>query len=152
MANAHNISILLKHYDELSKEELYALLHLRAEVFVVEQLCPFNDLDYVDQASFHILMYDENKLLIGHSRIVPPSKLYTEASIGRVVVKKSHRHLNLGKELMTFSIQKCKEMYASPIKIMAQFYLEKFYQTFGFTKKSEVFLEDDIEHIYMILD
>lgn len=152
MGSAHHISILCKHYDELSKEELYALLHLRSEVFVVEQDCPFNDLDYVDQKSFHILMLDDHKQLIGHSRIVPPGSLYTESSIGRVVVKKSHRQFNLGKELMSFSIQKCKELYPNPIKIMAQFYLEKFYQSFGFVTKSEIFLEDDIEHIYMILD
>ena len=141
---------VLKHYDELSKAELYNLLRLRAEVFVVEQKCAFHELDNIDQVSFHLMDIEPDGKIVGICRIIPPQKLYTECSIGRVAVDITNRQTGLGKKLMQKAVDICTEKYDGPIKIMAQLYLEKFYAGFGFVTNSEPFLEDDILHIYMV--
>lgn len=143
-------SSIFKHYNELNKEELYSMLHLRAQVFVVEQNCPFNDLDYLDQTAYHLFLVDENDRLIGVSRIIPPGELYIEASIGRICIPFDLRHSGLGRSLVIKSIEKCKDLYNGAIKIMAQHYLQGFYESFGFVAFGDTFLEDDILHIYML--
>ncbi len=140
----------LKHFNELTLAQLYAALQLRIEVFIVEQNCPFQDADDRDQASYHLLGYN-NKKLIAYTRLVPPGIAYTEASIGRVVTSPSVRGSGAGKELMRESISKTVSLFGNgPIKIGAQLYLKNFYENFDFVQVSDVYLEDGIPHIYML--
>ena len=138
-----------KKFIELTVYELYEMLRLRSEVFVVEQNCVFLDQDNVDQQCFHLLGYDENKL-IAYARIVPPGIVYNEASIGRIVTSSLVRKEGAGRELMKQSVERLYILYGKvTIKIGAQFYLKKFYESFGFTQIGNIYLEDGIEHIYM---
>ena len=140
-----------KHY-ELRINELYELLKLRASVFVVEQDCPYLDLDGKDSLATHILGYGENKL-IAYSRIFRPGALEKkEVRIGRIVVKKQSRGKGLGKELVQKSIAFCQEHFGNQTtKISAQVYLKKFYNQCGFIEKGEIYLEDGIPHCAMYL-
>jgi ElaA protein len=140
-----------KTFQELSVEELYSILRLRSDVFVVEQNCVFLDLDNKDQYCYHIMGWD-GKNLVASTRLVPKGVSYPDYhSIGRVVNSKDYRGLGLGKELMEYSIQKCIEHFGNgPIKIGAQLYLKKFYASQGFEQISEVYDEDGIDHIEMI--
>jgi ElaA protein len=140
----------LRLFDELTPHELYAALQLRNEVFVVEQACVFQDADDKDQASYHLLGYQQNKL-VAYTRLVPPGVAYKEASIGRVVTSPSVRGSGTGRLLMQQSIQKTYDLFGvNPIKIGAQLYLKKFYESFGFVQVGEPYLEDGIPHIYML--
>ena len=142
----------LKKFEELTPHELYAILRLRNEVFVVEQNCVFQDADDKDQGCWHFMGFEGNNLA-AYTRLVPPGFIYDEISIGRVVSSPDYRRSGIGKELMQGSIKKCYELFGKlPIKIGAQFYLKKFYSSFGFEQVSEIYLEDGIEHIYMILN
>jgi ElaA protein len=144
------IQWLLKKFEDLSPYELYAILQLRNEVFVVEQNCIFQDADDKDQASYHLMGFVNNKL-IAYTRIVPPGEIYEQASIGRVVTSLSIRKSGAGKELMQQSIDAVYKLFGvQPIKIGAQLYLKRFYKSFGFEQVSDVYLEDGIEHIYMM--
>ena len=144
------IQWILKKFDELSPYELYALLQLRNEVFVVEQNCIFQDADEKDQLSFHLLGYCNNKL-IAYTRIVPPGITYEQASIGRVVTSPSVRGNGMGRQLMQQSIAALYNLFGrQTIKIGAQFYLKKFYESLGFQQASNIYFEDGIEHIYML--
>jgi ElaA protein len=144
------ISFEVYNFLELNTVQLYQLLKLRAEVFVVEQKCAFQDLDGVDYECIHILGYDDGELF-GYSRIVAPEALYKEASIGRVVVSQKHRANGYGKELFKYANELCLTRHAGhSIKLMAQLYLKAFYESFGYKQISEPFLEDDILHIYMV--
>lgn len=146
-----NIEFHLKYFDDLSPQELYSILQLRNEVFVVEQNCVFQDADDKDQKCYH-LMGTKNEKLLAYTRLVPPGWIYEEASIGRVVTSPNARRENLGKELMKKSIDAIYDLFGKvDIKIGAQKYLKKFYESFGFKQVSDVYLEDGIEHIYMIL-
>ena len=145
------INWLCKKFEDLSPYELYAIMQLRNEVFVVEQNCVFQDADNKDQASYHLMGW-KNDQLIAYTRLVPPEIVYKEASIGRVVTSPSLRGSGIGKELMERSIEKAKEFFKSnTIKIGAQLYLKKFYESLGFIQSSSIYLEDGIEHIEMIL-
>jgi len=140
---------VLKKFDELSNEELYQLLRLRSEVFVVEQGCNFMDMDNKDQKCHHLLG-KKNGQLLAYSRIVPQGVSYEFASIGRIVVSSQGRGTGLGVELLNISISTVEELYGKTIiRIGAQIYLKKFYQSFGFIQSGEIYLEDDIEHIEM---
>lgn len=140
----------LKEFDDLSPHQVYALLQLRSAVFVVEQNCVFLDADDKDQECFHLLGSTKNKL-VAYTRIVPPGIIYKEASIGRVITALSVRREGAGRALMLQSLQTIHQLYGIvPIKIGAQLYLKKFYESFGFLKLGEVYMEDGIEHIYMI--
>jgi ElaA protein len=139
-----------KSFNELSPLELYQILQLRSAVFVVEQRCPFQDLDDKDQGSHH-LMGSLDGRLIAYTRLVPAGISYRETSIGRVVTSPAARHMGLGKELMERSIQTLFTLYGpGPIRIGAQRYLEDFYASFGFRQTSDIYLEDGIEHIEML--
>ncbi len=139
-----------KSFAELSINELYSILKLRIEVFVVEQNCPYQDCDDKDLLSVHVLGYDNNQL-VSYCRIIPTNISYSNyCSIGRVLTKNSHRKMNIGKDLMNFAINFCKSNYIESIKISAQAYLEKFYTELGFIAISELYLEDNIPHIEMI--
>ncbi len=140
-----------KAFADLSPIELYAILHLRMEVFVIEQNCIFQDNDYKDPKCHHLMAWDGN-LLVAYARMVPKGVSYADhPSIGRVVNKQSHRQLGLGKELMQHSIKQCENLFGKgSIKIGAQLYLKRFYESFGFIQTSDIYLEDAIDHIEMI--
>jgi ElaA protein len=142
--------LVLKTFKALTPFELYAILQLRNEVFVVEQNCVFQDADDKDQASWHLMGMQEDRL-VAYTRLVPPGVSYNEPSIGRVVTAPKVRGTGIGKELMQRSINECYRLFgAQPIKIGAQYYLKQFYGSLGFEQVSEIYLEDGIEHIYML--
>lgn len=141
----------LKKFNELTVDELYAVLQLRNEVFVVEQNCVFQDADEKDQASFHLMGWHGEKLA-AYSRLVPPGKSFDKASIGRVVTASWIRGKGAGKELMKISIEKTKQLFGDgAIMVSAQLYLKEFYKSLGFQPCSDVYLEDGIDHIKMSL-
>lgn len=144
------IQWVLKKFEELTPYQLYAILQLRNEVFVVEQNCVFQDADDKDQNSYHLMGLYNNKL-VAYTRLVPAGEIYEQPSIGRVVTSPSARGTGLGKELMIRSIETAYTLFGKqPLKIGAQLYLKKFYNSLGFEQVSDVYLEDGIEHIYMI--
>jgi ElaA protein len=141
----------LKSFDELSNKQLYDIMQLRAAVFIVEQNCPYQDADGKDIKSFHLMGRNEEGVLVVYSRILPAGISYKEASIGRVVSSPSVRGTGAGKELMLQSIKEIEKLFGKcPIKIGAQLYLKKFYESFGFVVCSEEYLEDGIPHIEML--
>ena len=139
----------LKSFDALSNHELYEVLRLRNEVFIVEQNCIFQDLDSKDQKCHHLLGTQDG-ILMAYSRIVPPGLSYTEPSIGRILTSPGGRGKMYGMELMERSIAALEEMYGkSIIRIGAQLYLKKFYESFHFRQSGEIYDEDGISHIEM---
>lgn len=147
------ITYQVKPFSTLETEELYQLLRLRNEVFVVEQHCAYQDLDNKDQASLHVLGYHDSHGLVACARIVPPGLSYIEPSIGRVLVRKDFRNTGEGQELMRFSIEQTQRNFPDlSIRISAQAYLEGFYQSLGFHSTQERYLEDGIPHLAMVLN
>ena len=143
------VSWKVKTFDELTPHELYELLRLRSEVFVVEQKCVFLDLDDKDQQCHHLLAYINNQLA-AYTRLVPPGVSYEFASIGRVVTSPVVRGSGMGKLLMERSIMELEKLYGPvTIRIGAQFYLKEFYNSFGFEQSSNIYDEDGIDHIQM---
>jgi ElaA protein len=142
---------VLKKFDELTAHELYSILQLRNEVFVVEQNCVYQDADNKDPVSYHFTGWKNNKL-IAYTRLLPKGVAYDDyVSIGRVVTSPSERRNGIGKELIQRSIGQLNNLFESPpIKIGAQLYLKKFYSELGFQQTSDIYLEDGIEHIEMI--
>jgi ElaA protein len=141
---------VFKAFNELLVHELYAIMQLRQEVFVVEQNCPYLDADGKDLKSHH-LMGCLNNELVAYSRIVPPGVSYDEVSIGRVVTATEHRKMAYGRQLMNASISQIEKAYGLvPIRIGAQLYLKRFYESFGFVQQGEPYLEDGIPHIIML--
>ncbi len=144
------LTTIVKSFEELSKQELYKLLQLRNQVFVLEQHCIYLDLDGKDQKALHVLGY-KNEELIAYTRIFKPSDYLKEASIGRVLVVKNERKHHYGNQIMEASIKAIKEHFkTSVIQISAQCYLKKFYGNLGFKAFGEEYLEDDIPHIAMM--
>jgi ElaA protein len=145
-------TITIKDWAELSQDELYDLIRLRLAVFVVEQNCPYQDADNKDRASVHVLMHDDRGLLIGCARLVKPGISYKEWSIGRVAVALTHRNQGLGKELLLHCLAHLKnQTQESPVRISAQYYLLQFYTALGFQQVSDIYLEDNIPHVEMLL-
>lgn len=141
-----------KPFNELSTIELYAILQLRSEVFVVEQNCVYLDVDGKDKKSFHLMAWQGDDLA-AYTRLVPPGISFHEASIGRVITSPKFRGLGIGITLMEKSITHVLETYATDtIRIGAQLYLKKFYEGFGFVAQGEEFLEDGILHVEMLLE
>jgi ElaA protein len=138
-----------KPFNELSVNELYAVLQLRSAVFVVEQNCVFQDMDYKDQKALHVLGTYDNQI-VAYTRLFKAGDYYDNASIGRVVINTNFRNKKWGNDLMQYSISEVEKHFgSSQITIGAQLYLQKFYENNGFVKTSDVYLEDDIEHIEM---
>ena len=143
------ITFKIKRFNELSTSELYSLLQLRSEVFVVEQNCVYQDVDGKDNKAIHVLGYFDTELA-AYSRLFDKGIYFEEASIGRVVVSPKLRDKKLGHDLMQVSIAAVKEHFKEHnITISAQEYLKKFYESHGFVQTSEMYLEDDIPHIQM---
>ena len=137
-------------FEELGLHELYELLQLRAEVFVVEQDCVYQDIDRKDQKALHVLGF-EGKNLVAYTRLFPPGVYFDEAAIGRVVVREGHRKKSYGHEILKASVKAIEERYKTEkIKLSAQTYLTKFYESHGFIQTGEGYLEDGIPHIAMI--
>ena len=144
------INTAVKTFNELTSQELYDMLQLRSEVFVVEQDCVYQDIDRKDQKALHILGFKNNKI-IAYTRVFKPGDYFEQASIGRVVVKENQRAFKYGFDIMNASIDAIKHSFnESIIKISAQTYLRKFYNDLGFKQLGEEYLEDGIPHIAMI--
>ncbi|MBC6605232.1 GNAT family N-acetyltransferase [Hymenobacter sp. BT188] len=144
------LSWTCKQFNDLSLTELYELLQLRSEVFVVEQACAFQDIDGQDMAAYHLLGHTPDGKLAAYARLFDAGISYEEVSIGRVIVAPEFRRFGLGQELMRQAITHCERYFApQPIKIGAQQYLERFYGSFGFVQCGEMYLEDGIPHIPM---
>ncbi len=140
----------IKRFDELSAREVYDVLVLRCEVFIVEQNCPYQDPDGKDEKGLHLLGYEDG-ILVAYARLFGPGDYLQESCIGRVVVRQSHRDLKLGHRLMEKSLEIMAEHFPLPIKIHAQSYLQTFYETHGFAVCGDEFLEDGIPHLPMII-
>ena len=139
----------IKRFDELTLDELYALLQLRNEVFIVEQNCVYNDTDGKDQPAWHLMANSDDKL-VAYTRILPPGVSYSDPAIGRVVTSSSKRRSGLGKELMKRSIEACENFFGkTSISLSAQVYLQSFYESLGFIVAGEEYLDDGIPHIKM---
>ena len=140
----------LLRFDQLTTQQLYAVLMLRQSVFVVEQNCPYLDCDGKDIASYHLLATTANGELVAYLRIIPAGISYPEVSIGRVVTHTAYRKFGFGKRLMKIALEEVEKLFgAVPIRIGAQSYLLQFYELFGF-EKLEAYIEDDIPHHIML--
>jgi len=147
----NKLNFIWRSFDSISKDELYDVLSLRQRVFIIEQDCFYEDLDYSDQDANHLLLYQDNKL-IGYSRVFPPGIKYYAASIGRIVTDLDYRGKGYGKSITHESIQFLKNNFPeSDITISAQYRLVDFYENLGFETEGNVYLEDDIDHIKMTL-
>lgn len=144
------VNFQVKAFSELTSAEIYELLRLRSEVFVVEQNCVYQDVDNKDQKAFHVLGYKNNEL-IAYSRIFDSGDYFDIPSIGRIVVKEEERKFKYGHNLVAQSIQFILDNFQDKkILISAQTYLTKFYNSHGFEQVGEGYLEDGIPHIKMI--
>lgn len=139
----------IKSFETLSANELYDILRLRSEIFVVEQNCVYLDLDGKDKLALHLFGEFDGKI-VAYSRLFRPGISFDNASIGRVVVDANYRDRKWGHDLMRGAIAGIKNHFGeSKITIGAQLYLKKFYESHGFVQTSEMYLEDDIPHIEM---
>ena len=144
----------LRKYKDLTLDEFHNILKLRINVFVVEQDCPYPELDGKDKLAYHFFAFAENNpsQIIAYTRIFKPGDYYKEAAIGRVVVHPDFRKDGLGYQLMKESIYQIKALFQTKkIKIGAQTYLKEFYESLGFQKIGKDYIEDGIPHIYMII-
>lgn len=139
----------VKYFEELTNTELYLILKLRQEVFIIEQNCIYPDIDELDFCSLHILAFNGREL-VAYCRIIPKGKKYPEFSIGRVVVSPEKRLSGEGRKLMNFALQHIQRKFQTKkIIITAQYHLKNFYRSLGFKQTSDIYLEDGIEHIQM---
>ncbi len=150
MTTQPSYTVDARRLDELSAAELYALLKMRVDVFVVEQNCPYPELDGKDGDALHLRLLQDGDL-IAAARIFAPADKDAPAKIGRVVVSPDHRGKRLGDAVMREAISLCEERHPqTPIYLSAQSHLSRFYGSFGFETTSEEYLEDGIPHVDMI--
>lgn len=143
------MKLLIKKFDDLTLDELYDILRLRVSVFVVEQHCPYQEIDNKDQAAFHVFLKNENGIQ-AYARVLNRGVSGKEVSLGRVIAVK--RHCGLGTKILSECIQIAKEKFhAQTIEIEAQSYAKKLYEKQGFRQISEEYLEDGIPHVKMKL-
>ncbi|UUV98627.1 GNAT family N-acetyltransferase [Vagococcus luciliae] len=133
-----------KRFDHLTRQELFSMYHLRVAVFVVEQDCPYQEVDEIDLSAIHVLGKNEAGELVAYMRLFQENQSW---HIGRVTVRKSDRHLHYGRKLVSYGLS-CVPTNQL-IKAQAQKYLKNFYESFGFEATSDVYLEDNIPHIDM---
>ncbi len=142
----------VKQFEEIEALELYKILRLRAEVFVVEQDCVYQDIDNKDQKALHVIGY-KNDQIVAYTRLFKGGDYFENASIGRVVVSQKERQFGYGHDLIKASIEAIEKHFkTTEIKISAQTYLKKFYENHGFSQIGEEYLEDGIPHIAMVRD
>lgn len=144
------MNFIVKRFQELTTSELYELLQLRSEVFVVEQDCVYQDIDGKDQKALHVIGVKEGKI-VAYTRLFNSGEYFDTPSIGRVVVKETERKYGYGHDLIKASIKAIVDNYnETTITISAQTYLQKFYESHGFKQIGEGYLEDGIPHIRMV--
>lgn len=145
--------LITKKFNELNCDELYEILALREEIFIVEQNCPYHDIDYKDKESIHVYKLEDNKI-VSYVRLLPKGLSYENSpSIGRVVTKKKYRARGYSKILLNEAIKYISDNFIeNTIEISAQEYLVDFYKSFGFKVEGESYLEDNIPHVHMILN
>ena len=144
------MQLYIKHFNELTVDELYDILAARAEVFVVEQNCAYQDLDDIDKNAYHVY-YKEDGKITAYLRVIDKGARLDEVSIGRVISLK--RRCGLGSALMREGLRVAKEKFgATKVKIGAQLYAKPFYEGVGFKQISDEYLEDGIPHIYMLAE
>jgi len=140
----------LKSFNELTLSEFHDFIQLRLNIFVVEQDCPYLDLDGKDEIAYHLFATTDQGQTVAYTRLFAPGDYYKEAAIGRVVVHKDFRKDGLGFELMSRSIQQIESLFnTKTIRIGAQKYLKKFYESLGFIPTGHEYMEDGIPHMYM---
>jgi ElaA protein len=145
------LTVTVKSFDSFEIDELYDVLQLRSEVFVVEQDCVYQDMDGKDRKALHVIGRNEQGNVVAYTRVFNAGDYFEKASIGRVVVAKDARAFGYGHDIIKASIDAIVEQYQTKtIKISAQTYLRKFYNAHGFTQIGEEYLEDGIPHIAMI--
>ncbi len=148
-----NLFWKVRNFHQLNVFELYGILRLRQEVFIVEQNCAYLDTDGKDQFSDHIFGVDDDGKVIAYCRILQPGVVYAEVSIGRVATHPQHRHHGLGKLVMDKALNYIEDKYSKiSVRIEAQYYLEKFYSSYGFIPVGNIYILDGIEHIEMLRD
>lgn len=141
----------LKKFNELTIDELHDIVQLRINVFVVEQNCPYPELDGKDRKAYHFFGRTEEGRIVAYTRIFGPGEYYEQPAIGRVLVDSEHRGDGTGYALMRGTIENMKKLFGdSEIKIGAQKYLVEFYKNLGFASTEEEYVEDGIPHVYMI--
>lgn len=138
----------IHEFDQFDAIDLYRALKLRQDIFIIEQNCIYDDIDALDIVSQHLLLYDSESL-VAYCRIVPEGKKFDTPSIGRVIVNPTYRNMGKGKELMEKALELLNKENESKVVIEAQEYLERFYQSLGFHKRSEPYDVDGINHILM---
>lgn len=142
-----------KSFADLTVPELYEILALRQRIFIVEQTCPYNDIDNLDPHAYHLWTHDDAGALSAYLRILPPTIPFAEPSVGRVIVSSSSRGTGLGLSLMREGMSRCWHHHGPrPLRIGAQLYLERFYTSLGFRRASAEYLEDGIPHVEMLAD
>jgi len=146
-----DLNWIIKKYDELTRDEFHDIIALRIEVFVVEQNCPYQELDGNDKIAWHVYCVNQSNVIVGTLRILPKDVIYPQISISRVVVKTKYRGRSLGNILMDKAMDFISENIGEvPIRISAQEPLKKYYETHGFMQMTEMYLEDNIPHIGMV--
>jgi len=144
------VNIEVKSFSDLNTTELYDLLQLRTEIFVVEQGCVYQDLDGKDQKALHVIGTKDNKI-VAYTRTFKAGDYLAQASIGRVVVKEGERQHGYGFDIMKASIKAVEEQFGeTSIALSAQIYLKRFYNSLGFIEKGGEYLEDGIPHVMMV--
>lgn len=145
-----NVEWKVSRFEELTIHELYDILHLRCKIFVVEQDAPYLDMDYKDQKALHLLGYADGKL-VAYCRMFKAGDYFEEAaSIGRVIVAQEYRKYGYGHDMMQKAIGQVESVFGeTKIRLSAQLYLQKFYESHGFVRTSEVYEEDGLPHIQM---
>ncbi|MGI9526689.1 MAG: GNAT family N-acetyltransferase [Weeksellaceae bacterium] len=139
-----------KAFDYLTSQELYEIIRLRVAVFVIEQDAPYQDCDRVDYESHHIYATDGDEIM-AYARIIPPGITYTEPCLGRVVLSPESRGNGYGRTLVYLALQAMETIYkTTDCRISAQLYLQEFYESFGFKRVSDVYLEDGLPHVEMV--
>lgn len=143
------MQLIVKHFSELSVDELFAIYKLRVAVFVVEQKCPYQEIDEADRSAYHIWLQDEDGIA-AYARALPPGVTFAEASIGRVIAVK--RRCGMGSRIVAAAVETAREKFsAGKITIEAQVYARSLYEKAGFRQISDEFMEDGIPHIQMQL-
>ncbi|MDC1403217.1 GNAT family N-acetyltransferase [Crocinitomicaceae bacterium] len=146
------MQVEIKHFNELTLNEFHDLIALRIQVFVIEQECPYQELDGKDNVGYHLILRNEEGAIIGTTRILPEGISYPEIAIGRVVVAENFRYLKLGHLLMEKSIQFIEEKFGKQdVRLSAQTHLVKYYASHGFASTGKEYLEDGIPHTEMLL-
>ena len=139
----------IKHFNEMTAKEIYDICVLRNAVFIVEQNCPYQDIDGLDEACWHIWGHERGKVA-AYMRLIPPGITYEEASIGRVITAPDYRGTGLGNDLMRYGLEFMDKKGYHTLRIGAQQYARPYYEKWGFVADDDGYLEDEIPHVHMV--